>query len=205
MGFIVICIIIGLLIGITNTLKSNSNTLSNNQDILYLADNEPLPMVQGNIILKQNEICHYCDNALLRKIKNKVVGYSGGGAGMSFRIAKGITYRSSGSKRIPIRKNIAEDYIGILNITNKRVIFIGEKGFSHNINTLVSVIPYSDAIEMQFGSKNYIIMTNNGNYIYQIIQRLINKTEKNVKSKKLPNGLEYYENKSDWNKDKILN
>ncbi|WP_252224505.1 MULTISPECIES: hypothetical protein [unclassified Clostridium] len=205
MGVIVSCIFIGLLIGIANTLKKHANTSSNTQNILYLADNEPLPIVQGNIILKQNEICHYCGNALLRKIKNKIIGYSGGGSGMSFRIAKGVTYRTSGSKRISIRENVAEDYAGMLNITNKRVIFIGEKGFNHNIDTLISIVPYSDAIEMQFSSKNYIIMTNNGNYIYQIVQRLVDNTEKNVKSKKLPNGLEYYENKSDWNKNKILN
>ncbi|WP_455793551.1 hypothetical protein [Clostridium butyricum] len=198
MKFIVIIILIGIVLNIYSNYKSTMNIPGNKNNPLTLPNNRPLPIVHGDIILKANETCHYCGDVLLRIVKNKIVGYSGGGSGVSFRITKGVSYRISNNKRVPIRQNISEDYAGVLNITNKRISFIGEKGFNHNLANIVSMVPYSDAIQLQFNNKNYILMTYDANYIYQIIQRILNSSNTSSGPKKLSNGLEYFENKADW-------
>lgn len=196
MVFILIIVILVIVSNVSQT-STGKSLIPGNKD-LRLRASEALPIVHGNAILKQNEICHYCGDVLRRIVKTKTVGYSGRSSGVSLRIAKGVTYRTSGSKGVPIREDVSETHEGILNITNKRIILVGEKGFTHSINSLISIMPYPDSIELQFNSKNYILMTYDSNYIYQIIKRIINGTVNASEPKKLPSGLEYYENKADW-------
>lgn len=117
-----------------------------------------LPIIDSEgVILNPDEVCHYQQYARAVKISNIVTGYSGGSAGLSVRVAKGVTLHSGNSNRTPIRKNVANYYPGLLTITNKRIIMTGEKGFDKPINKLTAITPYSDGVELQFGSSNYSI------------------------------------------------
>ena len=144
--------------------------------VKQLLDEDPLPTVFGhNLILKGGERCHYSSNATLVKTKNVIVGYSGGNNGVSIRIAKGVSYRVGTSKAAPIRGNVEERTPGTLNITNQRVIFSAAKGaFDKKITALTSLNPYTNAIEFQFGSQQYMIETDEAEYIMQILVRIIN-------------------------------
>ena len=144
-----------------------------------LLESDSLPIVQaGNILLTSGETCHYSGQATIQKIKNKVVGYSGGSSGVSIRIMKGMSYRVGAIKGKAIREDVAETFTGILTVTNKRIIFSASNGsFDKKIQNLSSIIPYKDAIEFQFGTQNYQLLTIYGIYIYQIIARTVNNTD----------------------------
>lgn len=141
-----------------------------------LLETDPLPVVFGhNLILKEGERCHYTGSATHVKTKNVVVGYSGGNNGVSIRLAKGVSYRVGTSKAAPIRGNVEERTPGDLSITSKRIVFSGAKGaFDKKISSLTSMNPYSNAVEFQFGSQQYMLETSDAEYIIQIIVRIIN-------------------------------
>ncbi len=152
----------------------NKNYLERNLD-----ENEPLPVVQPkNTILLPGEICHYSESARYFTTKNVVVGYQGGGGGVSIRVMKGMSLRTGSSKVTPIRKNVQEEFPGTLTITNKRIIFSGLKGsFDKKITSLSSITPYSDAVAFQFGTQNYPLLVDTPLYISQVIERIINQPE----------------------------
>lgn len=141
------------------------------------ADDE-LPVVQSNLMLADGETCHYCGQATFVKTKNVVVGYSGGSRGASIRIAKGMSYRIGAQKASPIRGDVQERTVGVLSITNKRVVFSGNKGaFDNKIAKLSAVTPYSNGIAFQFGDHQYPLEVKEPEYVYEILARIVNSSE----------------------------
>lgn len=139
-----------------------------------LDDDEPLPIIEiTNLMLQGDEVCHYSGEAKYQTSKKVVTGYTGKGNGFSFRIAKGVSYRTGGHSSKAIRENVVEQTSGTLTVTNKRVVFSASKGaFDTKINKISSINPYTDGIIIQIGSKSYTLICKNSIYIYQIIQRV---------------------------------
>lgn len=73
-----------------------------------------------------NEILIYAAPASTFVDKEKVIGHTGRTAGVSFRVAKGVSLRTGGFGGQPIRKNIRDFKDGDLLITNKRILFTGK-------------------------------------------------------------------------------
>lgn len=144
-----------------------------------LDDNEPLPVVQpSGVLLTAGEVCHYCEPATHVKIKNVVVGYTGGSRGVNIRVMKGMSYRVGAQKSQPIRGNVEERFPGVLTITNKRIIFSGAKGaFDKKWTQLSSITPHSDGVSFPFGDKQYPLMLKEPVYVAQLLARVINTTE----------------------------
>ena len=150
-------------------LKGNSNNLE---------DKPSLPIVQSNLVLSDGEICHYYGPATYVKLKNVVVGYSGGHVGVSFRVAKGMSIHTGSTKAAPIRGDVQERTNGVLSITNKRVVFSANKGaFDKKIAALSAINLYSNGIAFQFGDKQYSLECKKPKYVYQILARVINVSE----------------------------
>lgn len=143
-----------------------------------LSPDEPLPVVASNVMLSDGEVCHYCGTATFIKSKNVVVGYSGASHGTSIRIAKGMSVRLGAHNSVPIRSDIQERTPGLLSITNKRIVFSANKGaFDKKISTLSAVTPYLNGIAFQFSNQQYPLETNQQEYIYQIVARIINSSD----------------------------
>lgn len=144
----------------------------------HLSANDALPVVSSNVMLSDGEVCHYCGTATHIKTKNVVVGYSGGSCGASIRIAKGMSVRVGTQKTAPIRGNVQERTPGVLSITNKKIVFSGNRGsFDKKITALSSVTPYQNGIAFQFGSQQYPLETSESEYIYEILARIVNSSE----------------------------
>jgi hypothetical protein len=111
------------------------------------------------IILSQGEYCHFVDKASLTIEKNVTTHYEGRSSGWSFRVMKGLSYRIGGFRGVPVRE-IVQDYTkGILYITNRRIIFVAQaNGFDKKIKNITAVVPYSNAVGLQFGSKTYNLL-----------------------------------------------
>jgi len=81
------------------------------------------------------------------KIQREWVGRSGG---FSFRVMKGVYYRTGGMKGHPVEHSSMElQGSGTLYITNKHLIFYSNnKGVKIPYNKMVGITPYSDGIEV---------------------------------------------------------
>lgn len=81
-------------------------------------------------------------------------------------------------KASPIRDDVQERTDGVLSITNKRVIFSGNKGaFDIKISALSAITPYKNGIAFQFNDKQYPLETKEPEYVYEILARIINSSE----------------------------
>jgi len=67
--------------------------------------------------------------------------YVGGSAGVSFRVAKGVTFRTGGFRGSPIKETYKEvTDTGNIYVTNKRVLFVGaRKNVSYPINKIIDI------------------------------------------------------------------
>lgn len=151
----------------------------NKKIVRTLSPDEPLPVIiASNLLLSSGEVCHYSREATYVKTKNVVVGYSGGSRGTNIRVAKGVSFRVGASKAAPVRGDVQERTNGILSITNKRIVFSANKGaFDKKISSLSAITPYKDSIAFQFGERQYSLETKESQYIYEILNRIVNEPE----------------------------
>ena len=131
-----------------------------------------LPILNTNkIFLKAGEQCHYIDKAIYEKktVKKRYVrrnnGYSVPGLFKGTRI-------NMGGGHTDVVDNVSYDTIrGILYITNKRIICVGDQtGFDKKISDLSALTPYSNCVELQFSKDNYKIFVPDGNVTHMVLQ-----------------------------------
>lgn len=134
------------------------------------ADFKDMLVENPGINLMPGEYCYYCKDATAVHQKNVVVGRTGTGAGMSFRVAKGVSFRTGGGASQNVRGNVNEYYDGILYITNLRMILHSSKyGFDLYISKISSVVYEINGFEVYSGNKCYSVMTNDVENISALI------------------------------------
>lgn len=125
-------------------------------------------------IIRKGEIAYGQIPAALCEIKT--VGYSGRSAGVSFRVAKGVTLRTGGFKAAP-KKELVTAAVGDLIITNKRIIFAGDKkSLSISLDNLVAVDRANGGFNFSESNKTHFVRVdeNHGSRIFEIIlERMI--------------------------------
>ena len=87
------------------------------------------------------------------KITKEWVGRS---SGWSYRVCKGVYYRTGGSKGHPVEHSSMENVgVGTLVLTNKNIIFYSpQKSSKVPYKKLIGVTPYSDGVELQKDGAN---------------------------------------------------
>lgn len=132
------------------------------------------PIIPTNLITHKDELCFLMVPASAAHSKEVTVGYSGRSSGVSVRVAKGITLHTSGSKGVPVKRNVMEKYPGTLYVTNEHIVMVSQKyGFEKKLNSLVSATQYRDGLAFQFGNTSYLVFTSEPLYVYGIIQAVI--------------------------------
>lgn len=134
--------------------------------VLAEIQNGNLPtIVVRNVILQKTEVAYWAEPGDL--IEEKVVRrrYEGGSRGMSFRIAKGVSYRVGGHKGQVVSD--VEDVpvsSGDLIVTNKRVIFRGDaKSFNFRLDKLLEIGLFGNGIRITGDKgKPRMVQFNNG-------------------------------------------
>ena len=109
----------------------------------------PIMLVSGEYIIWQ-----YPDVTMYQeKITKEWVGRS---SGWSYRVCKGVYYRTGGSKGHPVEHSSMENVgVGILVLTNKNIIFYSpQKSSKVPYKKLIGVTPYSDGVELQKDGAN---------------------------------------------------
>lgn len=103
--------------------------------------------------------------------------FVGGSRGMSFRVAKGVYYRTGGFKgeRVQTAETVHVDN-GLLGVTTKHIYFSGSsKRFRINFNKIVAFEPFSDGIGVQRDAqtaKPQSFLTGDGWFTYNLVVNL---------------------------------
>ena len=120
--------------------------------------NAPLTEIRpSRALIKADEKAFGAVMASLQE--TQTVGYSAGTTGMSLRVAKGVTLRTSGSRGKAIKGMVAVAS-GELVITDKRVIFAGDrKSFAISLSDLLSATNYTDGFGFGDGKTTYTLIT----------------------------------------------
>lgn len=136
--------------------------------------NGRLPHINVNeLFTKRGEICHYADRAILVIKKEKSVRTTKNyGVSMPGLIKGNRVYSGNSVSSLNIQSEM-EYHKGMLYITNKRIIFTAKDiGFDKQYMYLSAVKPYSNAIELQYGSTIYTVFVSDGTIAYTVIQML---------------------------------
>ncbi|MHA1309032.1 MAG: hypothetical protein ACTSQN_17310 [Candidatus Heimdallarchaeota archaeon] len=108
------------------------------------------PIANPPVLMKKNETAFIVLRNINLYEERTKQQYVGGSRGVSFRVAKGVSFRVGGFKgqRIPVTEQKHID-TGDLVVTNKRVIFSGfNKNSSFPLTKLLNVEEYSDGISI---------------------------------------------------------
>ena len=124
-----------------------------------------------HISLNEGEVCYYCNTASAIHQKNVVTGRTSGGAGVSFRVAKGVSIRTGGGNSQVIRENVNEYFDGTLYITNIRIILLAPKyGFDLYISKITQLLYKDFGLEIFSGSKCYQVLTADRDNIQELVE-----------------------------------
>lgn len=120
------------------------------------AGRHPRYVVNAPIILAKGEDALWCYNNVTmyqEKVKREMVGSH---SGFSFRVMKGVTYRTGGFKGHPVETSYMENMgLGSLYVTNKNIIFMGQtRSIKVPYSKIIGINPYSDGMEVQRDGNN---------------------------------------------------
>lgn len=176
-GFVVFCFAIGiLLIFLARKVlkKETTASLSSRSPRLFDPAQGLQAVIPSGLILRANEECFLIEPVKAARSKEITAGYAGRSAGLSVRVAKGVTLHSGANRGVPIKKTVLEKYNGTLYITSQRIILTAPKfGFEKKLSSLVNVTQYQDGLSFQFGSTSYLILTAESLYIHGLLNHVI--------------------------------
>src|ERR1035437_1963971 len=162
----------------TVTLDEKTKAKVEKLKLHWLIENGELPVKEVPINLQKDERCYFTSSSdwLEHRTVTKRINY--GGPTARIKIMKGIYYRagSMGVQRITSEELQIIDS-GQLYITNKRIIFVGNKKNSNiQFGKILSINPYSDGvgIEKDSGKSPIFRLSNNSDILAMTLSRLIN-------------------------------
>ena len=144
----------------------------------WLIEKGELPVLEVNINLPKSEQCYFTTEAVWLENRTVTQRINYGGPALRIKIMKGVYYRagSVGVQRIT-SEQLQEIDNGTLYITNKRIIFTGNKKNSNILlSKVLSVTPYSDGvgIEKDTGKSPILRVSGSADILAMMLGRVIN-------------------------------
>ena len=132
-------------LGLFLIVSAKSIRLEKAKDAKYLQEFAERPLSEikpSQALLKSSEKAYGAIYATLKEIQT--VGFSAGTTGASVRVAKGLTFRTSGTRGHAV-KGLVTVASGELVVTDQRIIFAGDnKSFTIPLERLLNVTTYTD-------------------------------------------------------------
>lgn len=143
--------------------------------LIASVNNGRLPDVTAHcrVLLRNGEMAHYFENAsLMKEVKQREL--RGGGSGVSFRIAKGVTFRTGAfrARSVVIGTSLSEADGGTLTITSLRTVFSGQrKTLEMPHAKLVNLNVYNDGISFNLSNRQTVPLfrVHNGQVVGAIV------------------------------------
>ncbi len=159
-------------------LDSKSREAFDKMKRYWIIENGELPALQVDINLQKNETCYVQTRADWHELRTvtKRINYAGPSA--RIKIMKGLSYRvGSVSVERVTSEHMQHLDSGILYVTNKRLIFTGQKKNANiRLDKILSITPYSDGIEVvkDAGRNPVFIVPSNADILSMTLSRIIN-------------------------------
>jgi hypothetical protein len=132
-----------------------------------------LPVIDDpQLITKPGETVHLETEAVLMK---EVTIREWQGSGFSFPIVKGVRYRTSRGQMKAVGTRIEPADVGIISITDRRVVFSGRKKTQESLYAkLVNLTVYSDGISMGVSNRQNVSTFKVVNTTGEVVAAVIN-------------------------------
>jgi len=140
-----------------NTIALSGKTLRENTLELFRKGKIPHidnPLTSIGVALKQDEYLCWLEKSNLYEPRSERT-YAGGSRGVSFRVAKGVSFRAGGFRgHSESHEAIKLIDTGNLILTNKRLIFIGQKRNANiEIKRILNTTFYKDSFKIDLESR----------------------------------------------------
>ncbi|MCO5249680.1 MAG: hypothetical protein M9887_12115 [Chitinophagales bacterium] len=141
-------------------------------------ENNKLTPIITDINLQKEEACYYSTSVNWYELRSETQRYNYAGPTARIKIMKGVYYRAGSISAKPIKKDVLRQIdSGIIYLTNKRIIFMGEKKNTNiRLNRILSFIPYSDGIQIEkdAGKSPFLSIDKDITSFSIVLSRLIN-------------------------------
>lgn len=146
--------------------------------LYYQIENGILPEYSVDINLLKGEVCHFGCAANWHEYRSVTRRVNYAGPAVSVKIMRGVYYRAGSMSVQPVRSQELQLIgSGMLYLTNKRVIFVGDnKATTIRYNKIVTMNPYSNGVEIikDAGKSPTITVANeNAEMMNLVLARLI--------------------------------
>jgi hypothetical protein len=111
-------------------------------------------IAEPHLMTKKDEIIHLETNASLMK-EVAVREWRGGSSGVSFRIAKGVSYRTGAvrGKSVVVGTELQVADSGVLAVTSQRIAYMGNKTIELSYAKLMNLDVFSDGIRVHVSNR----------------------------------------------------
>ena len=126
------------------------------------------------IILADGEQAVYACRAERVETKNRRIGTTGGGAGGSIRIAKGVSIRTGGTGSKSIYGDVEMVHGGEFVVTTDRIVFVANsRAFEEKLDSISAVSVDSGCLAIMTAQDNYAMRMSLPEYPCEIIKHCI--------------------------------
>lgn len=126
------------------------------------------------VILTNGEQAVYACRAERVETKNRRIGTTGGGAGASFRVAKGITLRTGGAGSKSVYGDVEMVHAGEFVVTTDRVVFVANsRAYEEKLSSISAVSVDSGCLAIITAKNNYAMRMPFPEYPCEIIMHCI--------------------------------
>jgi len=135
-------------------LEGNTDALIRRYGEFWKIENGAIPAIDAEIQLQRGETCHFQSPAAWYEPRTKTVTTDLGSIGYSFRIARGVYYRSPRIRATRVRQDVLTLIAqGSVYFTNKRVIFTGtSRNYALKLSSLLGYQVFEDGIKLEKAS-----------------------------------------------------
>jgi hypothetical protein len=130
------------------------NDLLNRLVIARVNDGRLGVIPEPHIMTKKDEVVHLETNASLMK-EVALREWRGGSSGVSFRIAKGVSYRTSAirGKSVVVGTELQVADSGVLAVTSQRIAYMGNKTIELSYAKLMNLDVFSDGVRVHVSNR----------------------------------------------------
>ena len=146
------------------------------EDIDAFLEYGKIPQITNSpVILADGELAVYACRAERVETKNRRVGTTGGGAGASIRVAKGVHIRTGGTGSKSVYGDVEMIHGGEFVVTTARIVFIANsRAYEEKLADISAVSVDSGCLAIMAGKESYAMRMPHPEYPCEIIKHCIN-------------------------------